>query len=256
MVTDYRYHYLDNARYYLNIFNSAIHYLANLPMLAGNTFYEYLQSRSEFIAQKNELENQNTELQAKLSNMAALKHKNQHLQSLLNLLSDKHTDKKFTVIKLVGVYSSLVEQKIIINKGRNDGVYTGQPVIGVNGIVGQVSSVTPISATVVLITSPGYTVLGQVARSSLRVVVRGIGNAERLDLLYIPTTADIKEGDEIITSGLSQKYPYGYPIGKVSSITKRLGSSFSTVTITPHANLNHNLEMLLVWSNTQKQAHQ
>ena len=250
MITDYRYHYLDSTRYYLNIFNTAIHYLANLPLLAGDIFSEYMRSRSQLIAQKDELENQNAELQARLSRMSALEHKNFHLQALLNLVGEKHTDKTFTVVKLVGVYSSLIEQKIIINKGSNDGVYVGQPVIGTSGIVGQVSSLTPISASVILITSPGYTLLGQVARSSLRVVVRGIGNAEHLDLLYIPTSADIREGDEIITSGLSQKYPYGYPIGRVSSISKQLGSSFSTVTIKPHANLNHNLEMLLVWPDT------
>ena len=99
----------------------------------------------------------------------------------------------------------------------------------------------------ILISSPGFTVLGEIERSSLRVVVRGIGNAEQLQLLYVPTTADIKIGDQIVTSGLDQKYPYGYPIGTVLSIEKQAGNSFSTIYIKPSAKLNHNLEMLLVW---------
>ena len=178
--------------------------------------------------------------------MSALKHKNRHLQALLNL-TKSDTNKNFTVVKLVGVHSSLIEQKITIDKGNSDGVYIGQPVLGTNGIIGQVSELTPISATVILISSPGFTVLGEIERSGLRVIVRGIGNAERLQLLYVPTTADIKVGDQIVTSGLDHKYPYGYPIGTVLNIENPEGDSFSTIYIKPNAKLNHNLEILLVW---------
>lgn len=178
--------------------------------------------------------------------MSALKRKNRHLNELLNLLEDD-ADKHFTVAKLIGVQSSFAEQKIIVNKGRNDGVYIGQPLLGANGIIGQVGELTPISATVTLISSPGFTVLGEIERSGLRVIVRGIGNAERIRLLYVPTTADIKVGDQIVTSGLDHKYPYGYPIGTVISIEQQQGDSFATIYIRPNAKLNHNLEMLLIW---------
>ena len=192
------------------------------------------------------MQRQNIELLTRLSKMSALQHKNRHLQELMNLV-EKDRDKRFAVVKLVGVQSSLIEQKIIIDKGSSDGVYIGQPVLGTKGVIGQVGDVTAVSATVVLISSPGFTVLGEIERSSLRVMVRGIGNAERLQLLYVPTTADIKIGDQIVTSGLDNKYPYGYPIGTVLSIEEQIGDSFSTIHIKPNANLNHNLEMLLVW---------
>ena len=208
--------------------------------------YEYLQEREELLEKKELLQNENTKLLAQLSKMSALKHKNRHLEQLMDLI-ESDTEKRFTVVKLVGVNSSLIEQKIIINKGSSDNVYIGQPVLGTNGIIGQVSELTEISATVVLISSPGFTVLGEIKRSSLRVMVRGIGNAERLQLLYVPTTADIKINDQIVTSGLDRKYPYGYPIGTVLSIEKQPGDSFSTIYIKPNANLNHNLEMLLIW---------
>jgi len=208
--------------------------------------YQYLQERSELLEKKHWLQNENTQLQARLSEMSALKHKNRHLQELMNLL-EKDVDQQFTVVKLVGVLSSLVEQKIIIDRGQKSGVYIGQPVLGTNGIIGQVAEVTALSATVVLISSPGYTLLGEIERSGLRVVVSGIGNAERLQLLYVPATADIKVSDQIITSGLDNKYPYGYPIGTVLSIEKPEGNSFATIDIKPNAKLNHNLEMVLVW---------
>ena len=219
-----------------------------MPYATTLLTYEYLQERSKLLEKKDSLQNENIKLLAELSKMSALKHKNRHLQTLLNL-TNSDTDKNFTVIKLVGVHSSLIEQKISIDKGSSDGVYIGQPVLGTNGIIGQVSELTPISATVILISSPGFTVLGEIERSSLRVIVRGIGNAERLQLLYVPTTADIKVGDQIVTSGLDHKYPYGYPIGTVLSIEKQRGDSFSTIYIRPNAKLNHNLEMLLVWPN-------
>ena len=227
------------------MFSYAIRYIANLPYATTLLTYEYLQERSKLLEKKDSLQNENIKLLAELSKMSALKHKNRHLQTLLNL-KNSNTDKNFTVVKLVGVHSSLIEQKIIIDKGSLDGVYIGQPVLGTNGIIGQVSELTPISATVILISSPGFTVLGEIERSSSRVIVRGIGNAERLQLLYVPTTADIKARDQIVTSGLDHKYPYGYPIGTVLSVEKQKGDSFSTIYIKPNAKLNHNLEMLLV----------
>ena len=235
------------------MFGYAIRYIANLPYNTTILAYGYLQERSKLLDTRDQLQNENLKLRAELSKMSALKHKNRHLQNLLNRL-DKNDDKNFTVVKLIGIHSSLIEQKIIIDKGSADGVYIGQPVLGINGIIGQVEKLTPISATVVLISSPGFTVMGETERSSLRVVVRGIGNAERLKLLYVPTTADIKFGDQIVTSGLDHKYPYGYPIGTVLSIEKPAGNSFSTIHIKPNANLSHNLEMLLVWP-TQTMTH-
>ena len=208
--------------------------------------YEYLQERSYLLEKNNQLQNENMALYARLSKMSALQKKNRHLRDLMNLL-DNDSDKKFTVVKLVGVHSSLIEQKIIINRGHADGVYIGQPVLSTNGIIGQVAELTAMSATVVLISSPGFTILGEVERSGLRVIVRGAGNAERLQLLYVATSADIKVGDQIITSGLDYKYPYGYPIGTVLDIEKPAGNSFSVIDIKPNAKLNHNLEILLVW---------
>ena len=246
IITDHQFSYLDKVRYHVNVFGYTIRYIANLPYNTTLLAYEYLQERSELLEKKHLLHNENIELHARLSKMSALKHKNRHLQALLNLL-ENDTDKKFTVAKLVGVHSSLIEQKIVIDKGSLDGVYIGQPVLGANGIIGQVGELTAVSATVMLISSPGFTVLGEIERSSLRVVVRGIGNAERLRLLYVPTTADIKIGDRIVTSGLDRKYPYGYPIGTVLDIERQEGNSFSKVHIKPNAKLNHNLEMLLVW---------
>ncbi len=228
------------------MFGYAIRYIANLPYATTLLTYDYLQERSELLDKKNRLQDENVRLLAELSEMSALKHRNNHLRNLLNLL-ESNDDKNFTVVKLIGVYSSSIEQKIIIDKGSSDGVYVGQPVLGINGIIGQVGKLTPISATVILISSPGFTVMGEIERSSLRVVVRGIGNAERLQLLYVPTTADIKIGDQIVSSGLDHKYPYGYPVGTVLSIEKPAGNSFSTIYIKPNAKLNHNLEMLLVW---------
>ena len=235
------------------MFGYAIRYIANLPYAATLLSYEYLQERSDLLDTRDRLQNENVKLLAELSKMSALRYKNRHLQNLLSLL-EKNDDKNFTIVKLIGIHSSLIEQKIIIDKGSSDGVYMGQPVLGINGIIGQVEKLTPISATVILISSPGFTVMGETERSSLRVVVRGIGNAERLKLLYVPTTADIKVGDQIVTSGLDHKYPYGYPIGTVLSIEKPMGDSFSKIHIKPNANLNHNLEMLLVWP-TQTMVH-
>jgi rod shape-determining protein MreC len=74
--------------------------------------------------------------------------------------------------------------------------------------------------------------------------VKGIGSRE-LELDYIDDDNEIKEGDDLITSGLDRIYPKGIPLGTVTSVGPRRGL-IKYVTIRPHADLGRLEEVLCV----------
>ena len=74
-----------------------------------------------------------------------------------------------------------------------------------------------------------------------------LGQDNIVSLEHIPVNADIKDGDLIVSSGLGRRFPRGYPVGTVSSITRVPGELFSSVLITPSAKFGETREALLLW---------
>lgn len=87
----------------------------------------------------------------------------------------------------------------MIDKGENDGVFVGQPVLDASGLMGQVVEVMPYTARVLLLTDTTHSIPVQVNRNGLRAIAVGTGNPERLELRYVADTADIKEGDLLVS---------------------------------------------------------
>jgi rod shape-determining protein MreC len=87
----------------------------------------------------------------------------------------------------------------------------------------------------------------QVNRNGLRSIALGSGAINRLELPYIPNSADIQPGDLLITSGLGGRFPPGYPVATVSAVQHDPGNAFSSVVATPLAHLNRSREVLLIW---------
>jgi len=87
----------------------------------------------------------------------------------------------------------------------------------------------------------------QIDRTGLRAIVSGTGSPDRLSLLFIPTTADIREGDMLFTSGLGGHFPADYPVGVVTSVERPPGEAFAQVFAAPKARLDRSREVLLVW---------
>jgi rod shape-determining protein MreC len=103
----------------------------------------------------------------------------------------------------------------IIDKGENKGIKTEMPVIVSNGIlVGKVTEVYPNSAKILLLTDQNSSVNAEVTDSGARGIIKGVyGLGVMMDM--ISQAEVIKEGDEVITSGLSNETPRGLYIGKI-----------------------------------------
>ena len=98
-----------------------------------------------------------------------------------------------------------------------------------------------------LITDPGHAIPVQVNRNGLLAIAFGIGEPDTVSVRYLPASADIKEGDLLVSSGIGGGFPFGYPVAKVKKIVSDPNELFLDIIATPVAQLSHNKEVLLIW---------
>ena len=168
------------------------------------------------------------------------------LRELLN--SAALVDEQVLVGELIGVDPNPFTHRILIDKGSRDGVTLGQPVLDARGLMGQVVEVMPYTARVLLLTDTTHSIPVQINRNGLRAIAVGTGNPERLELRHVADTADIKEGDLLVSSGLGQRFPAGYPVAVVKEVIHDSGQPFAVVRAVPTAALNRSRYLLLVFS--------
>jgi rod shape-determining protein MreC len=130
---------------------------------------------------------------------------------------------------------------LTIAAGSSSGIRRNSPVVSGDGLVGIVSNVFPETAIVTLLTDPDSFVAARDLRNGVRGVV-GLGPGGTLALGQVQKQFSVKEGDEIVTDGTHSArypdlYPYGIPIGRVSSVGVTDTAIFLQVQVQPFANL-------------------
>lgn len=248
MLTDHQTNYLKTVRAQLLAGVYPFQYLVNWPVKAGHSLSKSLNSRFQLLEENANLRDDNLRLQVKLQKFEDIKTENQRLRRLLGA-SAKFRE-RVEVAEVLAVDINQSRRKILINKGLSDGVFTHQPVIDAQGVIGQVIQVGRYSSIVMLITDPGHELPVQVVRTGLRTVAKGMGIVNRLSLLYLSNTGlntGIKVGDLIVTSGAGQKFPKGYPVATVIQVNPDIGKPYAQGQAQPRSALERNREVLLVW---------
>ena len=154
---------------------------------------------------------------------------------------------KALAAELIEVSSEPFTRKVVIAKGSRDGGYVGQPVIDAHGIMGQVTQVADDFSRVTLITDAGHAIPVLDNRSGLRTIVFGTGDPDILKVPYLTASADIKQGDLLVSSGMGGTFPPGYPVAHVVKIANDPNEPFLTIGVKPAALLNHGKQVLLIW---------
>ena len=246
MVIDARFAALKPLRSQLGMLLTPLYYVAELPVRALDTIYLQLTSRADLIAENEGLRAEALLTKRKLQKLAALTEQNVRLRELLN--SSELVDERVLVAELIGVDPNAFTQRILINKGERDGVFLGQPVLDATGLMGQVVEVLPFSARVLLITDASHSLPVQINRNGLRAIASGTGNSEWLELRHVGDTADVRVNDIVVSSGLGQRFPAGYPVGRVAAVSRDSSQPFADVRVEPTAQLNRSRYLLLVFS--------
>ena len=246
MVVDARFTLLKPVRSQMSLVLMQSYWIADLPERLYQGVASQFGSRTELAADNEKLKTENLLLQGRLQKLAALTEQNVRLRELLN--SSALVNEKVEVAELIGMDPNPFTHRIIINKGERDGVVLGQPVLDARGLMGQVVELMPYTSRVLLLTDTTHSIPVQVNRNGLRAIASGTGNPERLELRHVADTADIKEGDLLVSSGLGQRFPAGYPVATVKEVIHDSGQPFAIVRAVPTAALNRSRYLLLVFS--------
>lgn len=249
MVVDARFTLLKPVRSQMSLVLMQSYWITDLPQRMWQGVASQFGSRTELIAENEKLKTEALLLQGRLQKLAALTEQNVRLRELLN--SSTLVNEKVEVAELIGMDPNPFTHRILINKGEHDGVFLGQPVLDARGLMGQVVELMPYAARVLLLTDSTHSIPVQVNRNGLRAIASGTGNPERLELRHVADTADIKEGDLLVSSGLGQRFPAGYPVATVKEVIHDSGQPFAIVRAVPTAALNRSRYVLLVFSDSR-----
>jgi len=245
MMVDHKHGHLKSVRSVISTIVYPLQYVVSLPVDLTRNLSESLTTRKRLLEENENLRQEQLLLNSRLQRFTVLQEENRRLRALLESSIELH--ERVLVAELVEVELQPFRQQILINKGQMQGVYDGQPVVDSGGIMGQVIHVGAFSSTVLLITDPTHSIPVQINRNGLRSIAVGTGQNNVLLLEHIPANADVQEGDLIVSSGLGRRFPRGYPVGTVSSVSHAPGEPFSNVNILPGAKLGQSREVLLVW---------
>ena len=253
MLVDTRLDVLKPVRSNLGMVLTPLYWLGDLPVRIWSDTAQLFSSRTDLLAENEALRADTLLMQRRLQKLATLTEQNVRLRELLN--SSALIDDRVLVAELIGIDPNPHTHRVLINKGSSSGVILGQPVLDARGVMGQVVEVMPYTSRVLLITDSNHSLPVQVNRNGLRAIASGTGDLESIELRYVTDSADIREGDLLVTSGMGQRFPVGYPVAVVSEVQRNTGQPCTQIAALPAANLNRSRYLLLVFSDSKGSTH-
>ncbi len=222
-----------------------VQFAVDYPLRVVAWGHSLMSSKKTLVDENMRLRYQQTVLEAQLQKFLALRNENSELKSLLSASSSAQM--RSMAARILAVDTTNSRQIIVISKGSRDGVVRGQAVLDARGVMGQVIDVGPLTSTVLLISDSKCAVPVLNQRTGERAIVVGTNYIGRLSLVNLPKTSSVVVGDLLVTSGLGEHYPEGYPVGFVEEVQNTSGEDFIKVLVSPVAWLNRSRLVLLVW---------
>lgn len=243
LVVDARLRTLEVVRQAIAAITHPLQEIAQQPARALAGIGEQLQSSAKTQDENERLRRERLEQSAQLQRTQQLEVENARLRRLLGVGERQGVSAR--AAEVLRTARDPFTHRIVIDKGQQDEVVAGQPVVDDAGIVGQVTRVFPFVSEVTLITDKDQAVPVQIVRNGLRSVVFGLGDG-RLELRFMPANADVQEGDELVTSGIDGIFVAGFPVAKIERIERDSAYSFARITCSPSAGVENFSEVMLL----------
>jgi rod shape-determining protein MreC len=250
MVLDHRGGYLDTARLWMSAAANPIYTVVQTPGQLWRWITGSFADRSQLRTENAQLTEQLRIARTQLLRFESLNEENRRLREIRE--ASKGVSERTLIAEIISVSVNPFRHMVVINKGADDGVFRGQPVLDAFGVVGQVMQVGKTTATLILITDAEHAVPIQVNRNGIRSIAMGTGEAAKLSLPYLTVESDVRKGDLLVSSGLDAIFPAGYPVATVTRVERNSADTFALVEAKPLAQLDRDREVLLLWANKPK----
>lgn len=190
------------------------------------------------------LQRQNVMLQDELSRLRSAEQQNRILRELLNLREE--SEHSLVPVRIVAKDLTGINNSFTINAGSNDGISTGMPVINADGLLGQVILTSGSFSQVLPYSNSLFRVSAQIQGSRAYGIASWTGNGDELILQYVPQTIPVEPGELVETSGFSNQYPPGIPIGEIISVEQGEGVEMQTIHLRAFSDLYTAAEAFVV----------
>ncbi|HEX6828352.1 MAG TPA: rod shape-determining protein MreC [Burkholderiales bacterium] len=244
MAGDARLQYLELLRQAVAVVIYPLQRLAVAPAEGFGRMGDFFVTQSSLIEENARLRKEHLADSAQLQRYQSLTAENEHLRKLLDARG--RLQGGAVMAEILYAERNPFQRRVVIDKGAQGGVRDGQAVVDDTGVVGQVTRSYPWASEVTLITDKDHAVPVQSVRSGLRAIVFGSGEDGALEVRYMPESADIQNGDLLVTSGIDGTYPAGLPVATVRLIERNSGYPFVRVLCTPTAGVDRHGQVLVL----------
>lgn len=211
--------------------------------LAVQDFFTSPRDMASLRQRNAELEAEVAELQSTIIQLQQQVGETQILAALVDF-SRTNPENTYSAASVIGRDPSPFLHYVIINRGSNDGLRRGMPVVTHQGLVGRIDAVIADAARVQLITDPGSSVNVRLQNAQTEASLVGSVTGD-VTLELIPQDVLVQPGDLVLTSGLGGGYPPDLIIGQVVNVRSRDFDLFQQATVQPVVDFNR-LEIVLV----------
>lgn len=195
----------------------------------------YFESKRSMKLEIDRLTEENQALVLKSARFDELTKENERLRELVNAV--KGISSKTATSEVIGRIADPFTQRMQINIGTNEGVSVGMPVIGVSGVLGQISRTVAQTSEVRLLFDHTMKISVVNERTQEKFLLAGTGD-ELLEVMFVRPESDIRPGDRLLTSGLDQIFPRYIPTAEIASVDYKNGDKYKRVIAVPSVKID------------------
>jgi rod shape-determining protein MreC len=252
MVLDHRGGYIDTARLWLTAAVNPLYAVVQAPFQAWNWMTDSFSDRARLRTENAALSEDLRKARVQLLRLESLQEENNRLRALRE--ASRGIAERTLIAEIIQVDVDPFRHRVRLNKGAEDGVFEGQPILDAFGIVGQIARVDKYTSVAILISDSTHAIPVQINRNGIRSIAVGTGDLARLTLPFMTVEADVRVGDLLVSSGLDRVFPAGYPVAEVARVERDPAQTFALVEARPLAQLDRDRELLLLWVEREEPA--
>jgi len=206
---------------------------------------EWVNAAALIKSENEALQRQRITLAQVSTNAALLSAENTQLRRLLGVL-ETAVDRPTVVVEVLYEPVNAFTRRIVFNKGSRAGIAQGMPVIDESGVVGQITRVTTMSSEAAMLTDEIVSIPVQVLRNGLRLIAFGSSTPGKVEVRYFSSDADLREGDELVTSGVGGVFPAGLSVGRIDHVERSPASGFARAEAKPSSHPERHRHFLVL----------
>lgn len=243
LILDARFKYLEVVRQGVSVVTHPLQLFAQMPARTLEQAAGYFANVARLQDDNGQLRQAQLQTAPALQRLQQLESENANLRKLLEVKQRQQA--QGLAARVLYTARDPFTHRVVVDRGQQDGITAGQPVIDEIGVVGQVTRTFAFVSEVTLITDKEQSVPVQIVRNGLRSVAFGLGRGQ-LELRYMPANADVQNGDVLVTSGLDGIYLPGFPVAKVVHVERDTAYSFARILCAPVAGVENRDTVLLL----------